>query len=127
MTEDKTEQLIKLAPTLFSCEEGYEKHPFPMFGFECGSGWFELLKNLVTELEPLAKKDGIRALQVKEKFGTLRFYTNYTNPEVDSLIEQAEDRSEVTCEACGAPGKISTNKGWVMCRCDQCMETINKE
>jgi len=46
--------------------------------------------------------------QVKEKFGTLRFYTNMTNDEIDEIIVKAEQKSATICEACGKPGTIDT-------------------
>ena len=44
-------------------------------------------------------------LQVKEKFGGLRFYANYNNEATSSLIEAAAIESFYTCEVCGRPGE----------------------
>lgn len=60
-----------------------------------------------------------RAMQVKEKFGTLRFYTTWETDEMSRLIEQAEEKSAVTCEDCGQPGQ-ETNEGWVRTECEEC-------
>jgi hypothetical protein len=60
-----------------------------------------------------------RAVQVKEKFGTLRFYMTYRTKEMRGLISEAYSKSEVTCEECGAPGKLR-NRGWWKTRCDDC-------
>lgn len=58
------------------------------------------------------------AVQVKEKFGSLRFYIHGGNDEQYALISFAERMSERTCEVCGKPGKI--NKiGWLSCRCKE--------
>lgn len=56
-------------------------------------------------------------LQIKEKFGTLRFYVNGGNDKVDALIEYAEEMSAHTCEICGSPGS-QTNTGWIRTLCD---------
>lgn len=46
------------------------------------------------------------AVQVKQKFGELRFYTRPKLGEIGSLIEQARLRSLQTCELTGAPGEL---------------------
>ena len=43
--------------------------------------------------------------QVKEKFGTLRFYYQGGDDAIDGMVRMAESMSAVTCEECGAPGK----------------------
>lgn len=64
-----------------------------------------------------AQKDLIPKIeQVKEKYGTLRFYTNFTTERIDTLIEYAELMSACTCEKCGAPG-IEYPIGWIRTLC----------
>jgi hypothetical protein len=60
-----------------------------------------------------------RASQVKEKFGTLRFYMTSHSEEMHELIDQAEAISGKTCENCGGPGRLN-NSGWISCLCDEC-------
>ena len=70
----------------------------------------------------------LEAVQVKEKYGGLRFYlSGYpVQPEIDAkvtaYINFAESMSYVTCEACGKPG---TQRGghWIFTLCEEC----NKE
>lgn len=59
------------------------------------------------------------ASQVKEKYGTLRFYTTYETEEMSQLISIAERKSAITCETCGKLGKRN-NYGWVTTLCDEC-------
>jgi len=61
---------------------------------------------------------GFAVSQVKEKYGTLRFYCG-SNDRIDHLVDLAERASELTCEICGKYGKMR-NKGWMMVRCDTC-------
>jgi len=56
-------------------------------------------------------------VQVKEKFGSLRVYVNYSNEEIDNYIRFAESMSYRTCEKCGAPGE-RRNDGWIKTLCD---------
>lgn len=63
------------------------------------------------------------ATQVKEKFGTLRFYYRGGDEVVDGMVRMAELMSSVTCEVCGKPGKTQ-GTGWTKTTCD---EHANKE
>lgn len=63
-------------------------------------------------------------LQVKEKFGSLRFYTRRSTPEQRSMIYFAELMSGDTCDVCGAPGKAG-GKGWIKVRCDKHVNNEN--
>jgi hypothetical protein len=56
--------------------------------------------------------------QVKEKFGSLRFYYTGGDDYISGLTSMAESMSEVTCEECGKPGK-SSGGGWISVRCDE--------
>ncbi len=70
-------------------------------------------------LEMARTRDEIpQAVQVKEKFGTLRFYVDGGNERSWTLIELAEGMSERTCEVCGAPGTIRRG-GWIRTLCDE--------
>jgi hypothetical protein len=62
-----------------------------------------------------------RASQVKEKFGTLRFYMISETDEMSKLISEAEAKSAITCEFCGEPGELR-NTGWYITLCDKCHE-----
>jgi hypothetical protein len=58
------------------------------------------------------------ATQVKEKFGTLRFYYNGGDDMVDGMVRMAESMSGVTCEKCGDVAKLRGN-GWLYVACDK--------
>ena len=104
--------------------------------FECGPGWASIILDISLKIETILNKNAERtkipegeeiydfemfAIQVKEKYGTLRIYMTLTTDEIDRLIEQAEGRSEETCEACGAPGRVRGGF-WVEVRCDKCFK-----
>jgi hypothetical protein len=57
------------------------------------------------------------AMQVKEKFGTLRFYYSGGDDFVSGAERMAESMSSVTCETCGSPG-ITRQGGWIQTLCD---------
>lgn len=55
--------------------------------------------------------------QVKEKFGTLRFYYTGGDDQIRGMVSMAESMSGVTCEECGAPG-TTNGRGWISTLCD---------
>lgn len=58
------------------------------------------------------------ATQVKEKFGTLRFYVDKGDDRCYNLISFAESMSGRTCETCGKPGTWYP-LGWNQTLCDE--------
>jgi len=56
--------------------------------------------------------------QVKEKFGTLRFYYTGGDEYISGLVSMAESMSGVTCEECGKPG-TQTSGGWIKTVCKE--------
>lgn len=58
------------------------------------------------------------AVQVKEKFGGLRFYYDGGDKYINGLSAMAESMSYVTCETCGKPGKPSRG-GWIQTLCEE--------
>lgn len=93
-------------------------------GFDCGDGWFDLLNDLSLKLEFIngsTDSSKVVALQVKEKFGGLRFYVESGTNEILQLIDEAEAKSLMTCEECGNDGSL--RKGiWWRTLCDACDE-----
>lgn len=76
-----------------------------------GQGWFNLVDRLCSNLEhhvqqlPEELRNDCYVVQIKEKFGGLRFYMNQTTPYMDGAISLAESMSYSICEECGAPGQ----------------------
>jgi hypothetical protein len=59
--------------------------------------------------------------QVKEKFGTLRFYYSGGDDVIDGMVRMAESMTEVTCEGCGNLGE-RRGGGWIHTYCTPCEE-----
>jgi len=61
------------------------------------------------------------ATQIKEKFGTLRFYYSGGNDYIRGLEAMAASMSGVICEQCGSPGTSRSNKKqrWILVLCDK--------
>jgi hypothetical protein len=122
MNHERRDKIIKEHPHLFA-------YP-PARVFECSDGWLDIIEDLANKLEPLIVKwkeknevdelcIGPCASQIKEKYGTLRFYMLTDTDEMEKLIDEAEDRSSITCEKCGKPG-ILRGEHWYYTSCEEC-------
>ncbi|GAG52536.1 unnamed protein product, partial [marine sediment metagenome] len=107
-------------------------------------GWYNLLEDLCKQLDTLTKLTGVKvkAMQVKEKYGGLRFYhqedasdkTEISDDEladcfniIDNLVSHAEYISEHTCEDCSKHGKNRDRNGWYTTLCDDCVKKRNEK
>ena len=137
MKEELENQLISKYPLIFSqrCE------------ISCGDGWYQLVDTLcgtiqghihsverqrTWALEKNAKNADVDtdpydvpepvvqviAQQIKEKFGTLRFYTTGGDGYIHGAIQMADTMSEHICEECGNVGKRRPGS-WIRTLCDQ--------
>jgi hypothetical protein len=125
--KDALEQaLINRFPNLYRDCYKDPKTSCMSWGFECGDGWYGLIYNLSVALEQVQREldaegagEVIVAEQVKEKFGTIRFYTSHDGLDrVHELIRMAETQSAKTCEDCGNTGALWRRGGWFRTLCD---------
>lgn len=120
------------------------------WGFNVGKGWHELLCDLCEKIDKLYKLTGIgvKAVQVKEKFGSLRFYTSPSFNErikeaqkkidnetakaiveaLDDCVRAAEYKSDKICAECGEYyyDKITIG-GCVYDVCEKCFIKIHPD
>ena len=91
----------------------------PYYGsIDVGDGWSGIIDKLCLQLSETPEP--IKATQIKEKFGTLRFYTDVSTDQQDKFITSAENESAIVCEVCGRPGKIrSSGRSWIKTLCDE--------
>jgi hypothetical protein len=88
----------------YAMENPTSKHIKPIIDLEA---------NLAKALEELPT-----IVQIKEKFGGLRFYTNGTTDIHGAYIDFAECMASQTCEHCGKPGSLR-NSSWMKTLCDE--------
>lgn len=114
MTTDEygwQDKLFKDYPHLYEKTRGF---------FECGEGWYEMLDALSFALTRCAPE--VQAAQVKEKFGTLRFYTDDDTEVSAWLVRAFEAMSYNICEFCGKSGTQREKAGWNSTECNECWE-----
>lgn len=125
MNEKNSKYLIEKYPKLYVGHNMDICHNLVAFGFECGDGWFDIINVLSAKIEAYNntlenEEECCIAMQVKEKYGGLRFYVMHDTDEISKWIIEAEQKSEQTCESCGEPGTIDHNAYWLSCQCDEC-------
>ena len=126
MNKKNTETLLKDFPKL------YRQYYLPMtetcmcWGFDCDDGWFDLIYELSKKLK--IASPNTEAVQVKEKFGGLRYYFTSTTEEGAKLIRNAEEKSYHICEVCGKKGVLREDLPWMRTLClKHYKETVSPE
>ena len=140
MRKELDELLCSRYPKIFANRNGDMTTTAMCWGFDCGDGWFDIINQLCANIqehidwrnstrERLLKDNPhnikipdevpqVVAAQVKEKFGTLRFYTDGGDAVTRGMERMAESMSAVTCEMCGNKGKVRYG-GWIRTLCDE--------
>ena len=124
MREELDAALVKKFPKIFANRHGNIRETAMVWGFSCDDGWFWLLMELCSALQWDTNKNRhpqIVATQVKEKFGTLRFYTQGEDERQWGMIALAQSMSARICEVCGTTESVELRgKMWVKTMCERC-------
>jgi len=97
---------------------------------ECREGWNDIILHTHKMLSFI--NPDYKIAQIKEKFGTLRYYYDYNFPDdldyedqrirmdiMDAVVSYQERHSEHTCEYCGQLGSLR-KRGWLKTMCNSC-------
>jgi hypothetical protein len=124
MLKELEQRLVERWPTWFNTG-GDIRYTAMARGFEHDDGWFDILWRLCEDLELLVAEfeqetgSQFEVLQVKEKFGGLRFYVNCRrNEAIRQRIGLAAQESLRTCEICGQSGRLREDR-WIKTLCDE--------
>lgn len=153
MNKKNTEYLFNTYPKLFKHIDNMQAS-LMFFGFACGDGWFNLINKLCSDITKwydnhetnildddwnvIGKGKGIPRhfyiTQIKEKFGSLRFYISAAPNEIHDMIYKAEHDSYYICEQCGKDIRLEENNQkqynsyyrdtlpWILTLCDDCLK-----
>jgi hypothetical protein len=149
----KTEELIAKYPKIF---QTYEGNPGNVNWYGVPGGWLPIVDLLCGAIQsycdstrsvenpdyeealPYDRKDTrthkclqetreqVVCIQMKEKFGGLRFYTNGHDDLVEGMIRMAEKICSETCETCGTREGLGFTTGWITVRCEECANQAGK-
>lgn len=113
------------------------------FDYGIPQGWGDVIHRGLTEidgiLERFGARDCIAIVQVKEKWGSLRFYFDMFEPDgahmrldkecyrlVDEAVTRMEDETSTVCCCCGTTENINCYGGWVHYACEDCEDKRNE-
>lgn len=98
------------------------------WGFQCGDGWFALVYHVSQQITDYAARHPVvhevMAIEVKEKFGTLRFYVRGADAHIRALLDTAAAQSAEICERDGTSGRLRVRQGHYQTLCDDCARTL---
>jgi len=142
MLQELQEKLYQKYPDIF-VQNNYGQYQSTIYcEITCGDGWYNLIDRLCGQImshvvnhnnyidfkikqgkvnDLPEKLDAVKAVQVKEKFGGLRFYVSGGDERIDGAISMAESISYCICETCGNKGS-QTKVGWIRTLCENCLE-----
>lgn len=92
-------------------------------------GWQDIVLNLNKKLVMLDPE--YKIIQIKEKFGILRFYYETNSKYISSrqammrYVSDAELASGYVCEKCGDPGNLVKEQYWRKTLCQLCLARRN--
>lgn len=133
MTKELQDKLYEKYPKIFKQKDLPMNETAMCWGITCGDGWYWLIDKLCSNLQfnidhnaHTGKYPQVEAVQVKEKFGGLRFYVDTASSEQHAVINFTESLSGSICENCGSIEDVSqTRTGWIQTLCKKCMEKSN--
>jgi len=134
MKEELEKKLFEKYPKIFRQKDLSMQETAMCWGIETGPGWEWLIDNLCGCIQNYLdgndhlKIPQVEAMQVKEKFGGLRFYTNISPDPIDGMIWFAQFLSRRICEDCGATENVTVNDvGWIYTLCSRCRKFREKQ
>lgn len=128
MKKELQDKLYEKHPKIFKKKN--DKNSCMIFGIDTGNGWYDLIDTLCTTIQHNVDWNDIpqvEVTQLKEKFGTMRYYTVGGDERTRGMIRFAEMMSGKICEECGSAGYTRHDLSWILTLCDSCYYKKNKE
>lgn len=126
-------ELIQKYPKIF---ESYEGNPYGV-NWEAPEAWLPVIDDMCGAIQSYIDnvvwyKDGeefrpqqVKCVQMKEKWGKLRFYTRGADKTVEGMISMTTYICRQMCESCGTRENIGITDGWVSICCKPCYDAGN--
>lgn len=144
MKEELEQQLEHDFPFMQKSRVKEERNTYKIFGCECGDGWYGLIHELCQSItdryvkeEILPENIDLLPIQIKEKFGILRYYYSFEDMpckesvddskkklrnDIAYIVHNYQEKSMSICENCGKSGQLRADLPWEQTLCDQCYE-----
>jgi len=125
-----TEELIQKYPKIFA---PYEGNPGNVNWYGVPSGWLPIIDKLCGAIQDYIDNtsiiiDGVKSspeqitcIQMKEKYGGLRFYYVGGDDFISGMVRMAEFLCHNTCEDCGSNQDLGVTSGWITVLCRDCV------
>jgi hypothetical protein len=102
--------------------EFFHSNNFPI---DCGNGWYQLIFKLCRQIKKYLRKHpeiakDFQVVQIKQKFGGLRFYVSASSEIISRYIHLAMHKSYNICESCGHSPAKEYGKCWIVTLCKKC-------
>lgn len=125
MRKKLQDKLYKKYPKIFRQKDLPASQTCMCWGISCGCGWYWLIDMLCENIQGYIDRNNkpqVEAVQVKQKFGGLRFYVHSSDDNIEGMIGLAESMSYHICEICGSTGEDvkPTKGGYVQTLCEKC-------
>ena len=149
MKKELQEKLFLKYPKIFRQKDLSAQETAMCWGIACDDGWYTLIDELcgeiqnrveniernrlyklesspVTTVPTKSEPFTCEAVQVKEKFGGLRFYVHGSDDFIDGAISMAESMSYMICTRCGnkSEPRDELHRGWIHTQCAQCKKEL---
>tara|TARA_R110000824_G_scaffold89748_4_gene219784 strand:+ start:2091 stop:2492 length:402 start_codon:yes stop_codon:yes gene_type:complete len=110
MTPELQNSLYERYPKIFRQKDMSIQETCMCWGICTGDGWYDIINMLCNAIQHRIESksnselpiQSVEATQVKEKWGSLRFYYEGGDEYIEGLVSMAELLSSVTCLSCGA-------------------------
>lgn len=134
MKKELEEKLFSRYPKIFRQKDLPVNQTAMCWGIETGDGWYWLIDKLCCAIQFLIDSNKVKtipqveAIQVKEKFGGLRFYYSGGDNRIGDIVDFVASLSYHICEVCGSTGDdVSQSKdGWITTLCNKCRGDKNE-
>lgn len=93
MKQNLQNKLYKFFPKIFVQKDLPKEQTCMCWGIECPDEWYDVIFHLCEFIQNYVDTHHVKQIeadQIKEKFGKLRFYTNYYDPYVQGAIGMAQ-------------------------------------
>lgn len=136
-------QLFNKFPKIFQDATKDMMQSCMCWGICTPNSWYEIIDNMCERLQWDTDNNNypqVVADQVKEKFGTLRFYyhldiikklseerLSHNEGHIEGVVAVCEDLTNGICADCGSNKNVTSTRGWVRYLCEDCLKEITHD